>query len=237
MDKKCILLVGLPRSGQHAVLNWICDQFEQNIYPIKMRGIFQKNVVRNFGRIDREIEEASQICVLHLEGQSLRSTANCIKWCDEVFKNTTTVLLLRDPYNWLASLVKYKRVRQKNYNIKDYILRWKKYADEYLGTTNYLGDKILINYNTWFFDIEERKLISSKIDGEFSDKSMDTFANVIQAFDGKYRPASKLKVFDRWKYLRDRTGDCFALNNIDASGYCKLIFGETEGYKHFKGLK
>jgi len=62
--------------------------------------------------------------------------------------STSRVLLLRDPYNLFASLLRSERMTETNSTY--YVRAWKQYAREYLGETSYLGNQaVLVSYKEW----------------------------------------------------------------------------------------
>jgi len=91
-------------------------------------------------------------------------------------------------------------------NFEKYCQLWKTYAQEFLGITNYLENKICINFNQWFLSEEYRKTISGKFGFEFD----DTLKNIIStvgsgsSFDkfNFIENANEMKVLERWKIFR-----------------------------------
>ena len=88
-------------------------------------------------------------------------------------------------------------------NFEKYCQLWKAYAQEFLGITNYLENKICINFNQWFLSEEYRKKISEKFGFQFD----DTLKNIIStvgsgsSFDkfNFVENANEMKVLERWK--------------------------------------
>ena len=94
------------------------------------------------------------------------------------------LIIIRDPFNLLASRLQrhkkfledpnyqenYLSVSRRNYLLARYsnktmVELWIDYAQEYLGETNYLQhNKICINYNQWFADIDYRQEIADKLE-------------------------------------------------------------------------
>ena len=84
---------------------------------------------------------------------------------------------------------------------------WIKYAEEYLGITNYVSDKILVNYNSWFASEQYRKELLYEITPEwkFTDDGINDVFDYgygstfdMRNFDGK---GHEMKVLDRWEHL------------------------------------
>ena len=148
------------------------------------------------------------------------------------------VLILRDPFNLFASrhrfLYKLNSIREKDgrkpmkrtqrTNANSEISwfddraanRWKEYAKEYLGITNFLRNnrKIMINYNFWFADKRYRMNLMSKEFGAQqsdlrNDGSSQSRLNVVakngygSSFDDLTMNgrAQQMDVLNRWKHF------------------------------------
>jgi hypothetical protein len=91
------------------------------------------------------------------------------------------------------------------------IRRWKEYAREYLGETDYLGNKLLINYNSWFSNKEYRINLAAKLGLDFDDRGIHEVAKWgpsirrAESFDGLSfdGQATEMKVLERWKTYQD----------------------------------
>jgi hypothetical protein len=75
------------------------------------------------------------------------------------------ILIIRDPYNWIASRLQLKFTKLSCLIVDtDIVNMWKQHAREYLGDTNILGNnKVCINYNRFISDEEYQKQICSTI--------------------------------------------------------------------------
>jgi hypothetical protein len=66
------------------------------------------------------------------------------------------VLVLRDPFNNLASLLRWargRRCRPRHETLERSVALWKQHAREYLGLTETLPDhRVLVSFNRWFAD-------------------------------------------------------------------------------------
>ena len=74
------------------------------------------------------------------------------------------VIILRNPFNILASSLKYKENGGKSSDVRsdEYLLSlWIIYANEYLGITNIIKNKILILYDFFILDKNYRNKISN----------------------------------------------------------------------------
>ncbi|MDJ0556303.1 MAG: hypothetical protein QNJ68_18070 [Microcoleaceae cyanobacterium MO_207.B10] len=160
-------------------------------------------------------------------------------------------LIIRDPFNLFASRLNHRlkleqnnldlgkatygnnflSVRSPNQTVADL---WINYAKEYLGETNYLKhNKICINYNQWFVDIEYRRNIAEKLQMEFSDVGINKVAGQGSGssfegkeFDGK---ATSMDVLNRWQKFADDPKYRGLFSNPEICEYSERIFGHIPG--------
>ncbi|NET43927.1 hypothetical protein [Okeania sp. SIO2B3] len=162
------------------------------------------------------------------------------------------VIIIRDPFNLLASrLQKHKKFledpnHQENYlsvSRRNYLLArysnktmvdlWIDYAKEYLGETNYLKhNKICVNYNQWFADVEYRRNIAEKLQIEFSDAGIDRVTSFGggSSFEGKEfnKKATSMDVLNRWQKVSDDP-QYKKFFNQEIFEYSERIFGHIPG--------
>ncbi|MDY7004752.1 MAG: hypothetical protein SWX82_12550 [Cyanobacteriota bacterium] len=111
---------------------------------------------------------------------------------------------------------------------------WIDYTKEYLGETNYLKqNKVCINYNQWFADVEYRRQIADKLQMEFSDTGIDKVTSFGggssfegKQFDGK---ATSMDVLNRWQKVADNPRYRELFNNQKILKYSERIFGHIPG--------
>ncbi|WP_293124224.1 hypothetical protein [Okeania sp. SIO1I7] len=147
------------------------------------------------------------------------------------------LLIIRDPFNLFASRLKisskaahFLSVNSPN---KTMIDLWIDYAKEYLGETNYLKhNKVCVNYNQWFTDVEYRRNIADKLQMEFSDVGINKVAGQGggssfegKEFDGK---ATSMDVLNRWKKVADNP-QYKQFFNQEILKYSERIFGHIPG--------
>lgn len=143
------------------------------------------------------------------------------------------VLILRDPFNLLASRFKSNFYSTKDYR-KEFVELWLEYAKEFIGETNYLKEnKVCINYNHWFFDSDYRKDIFKSLDLDVLDIGLGnvSFMGGGSSFDKlEYaNSADSMKVLNRWeKYLKNQKY-LKELSNQDVLEYSEKIFGKIPG--------
>lgn len=136
------------------------------------------------------------------------------------------ILLLRDPYNTFASLI--KRGEKLN-NPDEIIQKWIDHAREYLGLSNYLQNRISVNYNCWFTDRSYRQKIANSLGLTFTDSGINMVSSVGQgssfdrtSYDGK---ASKMPVLVRYQNYLDHPVMSKVLANQELRELSESIFG------------
>ena len=151
------------------------------------------------------------------------------------FKNRGCILVMRDIYNLIASRLKSGRelsredIRQKNETFQNMISAWKSHAREFLGETNVLPDKILVNFNRWFLDANYRSELTRKLhcDREVADwHTVSTYGggSSFDKMDLK-DDARKMAVLDRWKEYRDDDIFWTAFDDPELVSLSERIFG------------
>jgi hypothetical protein len=227
INQKEIRFLGLSRSGNHAVIDWILSQCKGRSFFLDSIKIYDTNPYLGLGYFTTDIlRECANLsvkdCLVYsYENIELKNlfSENFEKKHDEYLGRTLKrfdVLLLRDAFNFFASSIvgayadhipwrkkhTYNSLRDQAENNKRL---WKMYAREYLGETNYLQhNKVVISYNQWFASKKYRQELAKKLSLKFSDKSLDT-VSMVSTFDKNMvrgKPgAKKLKVLERWKEL------------------------------------
>ena len=146
-------------------------------------------------------------------------------------RNRYNVLILRDFFNWLASCL-LPSAKPRSTILDNAVGLWKVYAGEFLGKTNYLKEKrVCLSFNQWFVDEDYRIKIADSLDLKYSDFALD-YAGSPSSFDGrqyKHGKAREMKVFDRWKILKDNSNYREHVNyHPEARELSYEIFGKEE---------
>jgi hypothetical protein len=230
-NKNEFRFIAIQRSGHHAVINWIISNLEGNMCYLNnchagMNPYLSFNPddsITNSIDIDEEVKgncSSKDYLIYNYENRSLENifsdtfTNNIENWVGKS-KRIKNILVLRDPFNNIASKYKWA-INGKKWvptidEIKQLPLIWKSYAKEYLEETNYIkSDKLIINYNQWFIDSSYREFLAKELGLISFDKGIktiakwgpntwgDSFDNL--DFDGK---ANEMKVLERWKFFAD----------------------------------
>ena len=222
INKYEIRIFAMQRSGQHALVEWLCDHFHGPVYfrnnilvgrsPAR---IMYRNVSAEVAKKDQEGELCNKDCfIFNVEDAPLLGIQKHLKVLQELPWGQSNaifnVLLIRDVYNLMASRIQSVKNSGKKCSrsqIDVAIHRWIDHANEYLGGTNYLNDAIKINYNRWCIDQQYRRGVSSRLKLKFVDTGFNRVSSFGRgsSFDGlKYNcQASKMKVLERWKQVND----------------------------------
>ena len=168
INEKDIKLIGLQRTGNHAILNWIYSQCDElkcvlNHVPINRKPFIafsKKGTIKEF---DQNFKQKLNVTAERLgffarkelilytyEDEMIQNAFNKFSekkhdsWVG-VSKNRYDLLILRDPFNLFASRLKRDDNNIKNrFSLRDPKQRqkvidlWKNHAREFLGDTNFL---------------------------------------------------------------------------------------------------
>ena len=212
-NKVELRLFGLQRSGNHAVVGWIAQQFTEPVHFFNNISHFKDPIncwhhgpVHNTFKLppkeSLELETIrgirKNLLILSYENLRLNRLGNTeiVPNHDQLLGSSCVIkniLLLRDFFNWISSRLKLYDYRQQFTN--DYIKRvemlaiqWLVYAREFVGRTNYFGDNHLvrISYPDWASDPAYRALILKYLEIPLLDNSNNYIPNVGggSSFDG-----------------------------------------------------
>ena len=210
----------MRRTGHHAIMKWIFSQIEE---PILFANDFYAEIFRGkeyrhgqwiseqpkeYGVIDNYSYNIEDAPIINLDKilEKLDSRLMIVKP-----EKTIKIFIIRDPFNMMASRFKIDqdkvtKITSPGVNINwtgnGVVERWCEYAQEYLGMTNVIKDKIFINYNQWFVDEQYRRNILSDLNLQVK---LTTLLDVPRngygsSFDEmKFNGfGNKMKTLDRW---------------------------------------
>lgn len=244
-----IRLFGLKRSGNHPIVVWITAQYPKPVYFLNNIAHFTDPFVTHYDW--RQLPNCVYIKKKSLEIRRLENK-QCLFYSYEdmdisLLKDKPlledkeaklgksgreyNLLLIRDPFNLMASRYEKHKIDSRMEATPKTLNLWKVYAKEYLGQTNYLKHKAIINFNQWFTDIEYRKNLSKQLDLNFSDKGLDIIPETGEgssfegrAYDGK---AQQMKMNDRWRFLIKNKQFISLFNDLEIFKLSKLIFKDS----------
>lgn len=247
-----VRVVGMSRSGNHAILNWIylqaegsrcflnCVEPKTNPFTSARPMDDGQSVWTSNEDLDLAEEAAGR---LSPKDWLIYSYEDCflgmVTHAD--FENhreaylgrsaqRTDVLILRDPFNLFASRLRaqYDRVTPATA-----VRIWKQHANEYLGRRRYLPrHRVAISFNRWADDADYRRELAQQLQLRFTDAGFEevTPTGGGSSFDGRKFSgrASRMKVLERWKKCAD---DEQYLSTLDPEmlSLSRSIFGEIPG--------
>lgn len=258
-----IVVFAQQRSGHHAIVNWLrsnlgkhstfLNNFAPNTgfplldYPntgfLELGEAATNQKEQSSNRIKTMLDSfrKKECLIYNFEENDLSSFG--LRWSSFKRKayfgksrNYIIVLILRDPFNLVASKLKWVR-SGVNTPSHDYlptsIHLWKQYAKEYLELTHYFPDSVWINYNFWFSSALYRQELSTQLGLQSYDKGRSLVAKEgpttwteSSTFDGiQYDgQAEKMKVFDRWREFKTDVQFLELLQDKELLELCVEIF-------------
>lgn len=191
-------LFGLQRSGNHAVVAWILQQYDQPIVFLNNVAHFHDPFVHfRAGQVDGMVKVSrpnpdameqlrvrqKPLLVYSYENMDFSKLSTTPLVPDRATmigasKRIRRVLLFRDFFNWAASRIRLMEYRKKDIApvIRDFnplIDIWLLYAREFLAETDHLGDHdvVRVSYPRWSRDAEYRGYLLGRMGLPFHDNS------------------------------------------------------------------
>ena len=212
----------MRRSGHHAVINQLCHQLGRVLHLNNCKKTFFGIVPIN-GRFryydDQHVIDSGVLpygeyrrMVAPFKGSpnhlySFEDADIAVDYCKAIDRGCcrTTICVVRDPFNWLAS-----SMQHGNYmvaNLKQRIMLWKKQVAQCLMPDCYpYGHLVDVNYNRWVIDRTYREGLSAKLGLTFSDLGLDDVPDfgLGSSFDGTSCDGrgSKMDVLGRYKQFQ-----------------------------------
>jgi hypothetical protein len=250
-NSRKFITLSLKRSGQHAVINWLCSQAQEVVHfnhcyferrnlgywiaASTNRVIYYSGASKNDSGVqnrDKLIKYLSEIKSYKQLLYSFEDTDIEHKLLRKYVtkKKPTVVIIVRDPYNWLASTIKRKDCNYGQLLYKKNLLI--KYLEQSLQIKDYLGHPFMsINYNKWVAEKEYRKEVCLSLAIPFSNTA-DNAIHEVPDFGGgssfaEATPMFDNRVFRRWeefssdplyqkvindRYLVELTGSYFGID-------------------------
>ncbi|MGF1457734.1 MAG: hypothetical protein ACFBSG_01770 [Leptolyngbyaceae cyanobacterium] len=254
-----IRMVGLRRSGNHALIDWIEKQHaDQNTGRFKhINDVpLSENPFRHeyeyfsdhYPEYPKEIEQVrlesigkfqkKDYLIFNYEDYSLDKIVKSgferkHDWYVGKSARRVDLLIMRDPFNLLASRLKKGFVSVKS-TYASFTDIWISYAKEFLGETNFLPEeKVCVNYNHWVEDYSYRKKIAQQIGLTFTDAGFNQVARRAggSSFDGIVHDGdpSKMDVTGRWRHFLGNDLYQSLLRNEELIAYSEKLFGQVSG--------
>ncbi|MEO1683059.1 MAG: hypothetical protein AAFS06_07335 [Cyanobacteria bacterium J06631_12] len=255
INQKELQVIGMRRTGNHAVLNWIQQQQPGEVTLLNNVAA-GRNPYRykadNLRRYHPEHEKMAAVYEAQAKGALRQRDCLIYSYEDWSLQQITAprfernralylgksekpfdVLLLRDPFNLFASRLKQKFTQTKAPNLSMVAL-WVEYAKEFVGESQYLKrNRICVNYNRWFADEDYRRELADRLDIPFTDAGIDKVTSFGggSSFDGTglSGKARAMDVTSRWQTFADDPVYRQLFENEAVWDYSAQIFGELPG--------
>lgn len=208
VQKKEFRLVGLSRSGNHAIINWIinqlhgsycflnCTEPKHNPFftarPLSENGKSYQTNILNFNlKKEQQHQFSEKDTLLYNHEDCFLGPFNTKKQQEEREKwvgasqEKKDILILRDPFNLFASRIKAGLIRghYTHHGAKPISLLtlkriYKQHAREFLKEKNYLKNKVCVSFNSWTTDEGYRRRFAEELGISFSDKGFREVSSV-----------------------------------------------------------
>ncbi len=246
--KKRLVMVSTPRSGHHAVANWMLRQHDG------LRCMFTASSIQASPIQPAELAHASehwwyeagtrahrdnQRAVGYLSGAQqgapieLSVVMDCyeretLQEIQHYYRNcpATTIIVLRNIFNTIASMIK-RRPQAPFFNMDV----WKSIARE--AAKGQESGRVIVLFDKWHADEEYRRLIARRLGVDFTDAGRDEILNIgrgssFDQTDDFDNNARAMDVLNRYKGVIDHpTVVKKVLSDREALELNQAIFGNT----------
>jgi len=195
-----ILLVGTKRSGHHAILRWVAEQMDETVIhhnDVDPKKLLNGEIVY-FGGIKKTIYNGNKSVrtIYSFEDAKMEDIEEIEKQL-----SSTTIIVIRDIKNTLASLIKSTPQKHIVKRLKTSTEAWYQYAYDYI--CGKFSNRIHILYDLWFKNECYRHLLCSVLNIKFTDAGLNIVSKNANgsSFDHmKYQGnAQGMDVLNRWK--------------------------------------
>lgn len=196
-------VVGLPRSGQHAIATWLMAQMPSPSVFVNNSNnrpdyVWYRNGIRKKETLAFTPEDASKACVMGIGLEGRIGLADRTPYM--------SVFVLRDIKNHMASLIKHRTLRA---NWDEFFEGWKEYALLEIEEPNKDYPYMVVPFSLWHALTDERFRLYQhfeQITGQSTAYNDDARKDVMESgggssFDGRkfVGCGDKMDVLNRWK--------------------------------------
>lgn len=260
MNQRAIRVIGLRRTGNHAIMHWLEKQHTGDVFHlnnVKAGDNPYRYKSENLAKHHPEHQHMSAVYRRQSRGEYIQRDCLLYSYEDWGLEKIThsrferhhdlylgrsqkryDVLILRDPFNLMASRLKnnYMPVKSKRRTAMEL---WLQYAKEFVGETQYLRhNRICINYNRWFEDEAYRQQLADTFEISFSDAGLTRVRTMGggSSFDGRTLngQARQMKVNHRWQHFVDNPTYRELFEDPQVWQYSQKIFGDIEGTEQLR---
>jgi hypothetical protein len=256
--EECWLFFGMQRSGNHAILNWLCYGLSETVHlnnctiygNFKLR--FMPSGIKIFGA-GEPFESALRI-KFNPNDKELREQINETKNRIYSFENTLpepyfyahflarqTIVILRDPANWLASFKKHyenhPNLTQKLINGMMMYKKHLRFALQHIDNPTPFTH--IINYNEFIQNQSYRALTSKKLGIHNLQNAESTLATIPENGGGSSftKLQANPEVDTRWQTYRTDTAYLNLLNDKELIHLSTQFFKKIPGFNEMGLLK
>lgn len=191
----CFYIYGLRRSGNHAIINWLCSMMDS---PLFLNDIGFGRSIYGEKRIPPESNYVDFIASYEdVEPSAIReiSDSNWVfKYHSPHYRN---IIILRDFKNWVASMYTFTKKFEDRPDIRSNIKKWKRY--ESYAADSHLNDSLVIEYSRWVDSEEYRMSIAGALNLDYNDSTLLENTQMGSSFGTGYTPGFN----DRWGIVKD----------------------------------
>jgi hypothetical protein len=211
---KLIIAVGLQRSGNHAILNWVRSLFPDTAFLNDQdHALFADEA----GLRARLAENPTECTIISFEDSANRtdcpekplldSLAPLPPSLEEEYE-VHRIIILRDPYNTWASRVT-ANSRPASFGPKlSSDPSWDLYRRNWLSLAGLAGEGTwrVVLFNRWKDDAAYRRELAAALGGTYSEETLDGVSREGggSSFEGRPRPSYSTMLKKRRKYLSGR---------------------------------
>ncbi len=207
---RLLYVMGMRRSGHHAIVNWARGHVDTQHKPPKYSVHLNDSRVAIRASVSkREMIRFRPFTVVNFEDKPMRRLTTLLDTSSKnyeqnrellgEFDGSGSILVIRNPFNCLASRIKHPWLRPGNYT------HWKEQAKEHLGYAKFLPDCLQLKFEEWFESAACRQKLSSWLGWEFSDLGLEWMSGRGggSSFDKmKFKGAAqKMTVSERWRSM------------------------------------
>lgn len=217
-NRREICFLSMKRSGHHAVIYWAIQQMAGDLFFVN-----DSSILHQWG-FEKPVRD---LYAYNVEDPNLRETVEAIKGNDRFLGPSGQmdyVLILRDPYNMIASRIEFGAGCQR-----EHVDLWKEHAREYLNITRHLpDDKIVVSFNEWYKNPAYRGALSKKFGFAYCEDRYDkvTEEGGGSSFQRGETDATKLNLFDRWKTYQENPVYLELISDPELKTLSDRIFGK-----------
>jgi hypothetical protein len=235
MIKREFKIMSLPRTGTHAISMWIYSAFDEPKMHRTTR--HDKPAVRVIGLPKNDNRITINAAVFTLERFCITEFASyrlCAIGCsampdmrNHTVERSDNVLVVRDPFNMVASLLKSGADDDR---VNDCLNKIEHYLEQTLGIESYVPDCQIILYNKWFACGDYRKGIANNLEIQPDPEAVNDVPNFGDgsSFDRRIfnKRAQKMDVLNRYKkYLNNEQYRNLIVGRKKLRKMAKLVFG------------